>query len=825
MVRNPAQPREDFMDRFDDILAALAERHKKVSAETTTPAAPPSPSPGQFAPKVFLCLLGAPGAGKTTQLKKIQELTGAPVFHVGRFVEKHFPAVRTEEQRMSAGLLQGFDELFLKQVLDDPSRFVILDGFPRTPEQAQLLLKTAAAQGIEIKPVCLQLGSSRQEIETSFQRQITRDTELGQPLTKERYLGKIGRYIDQDLAALKVMRDAGLPVVNVDAQKIPDHVFAGIKTGLGLDLARLPYDRGALKNLRDTAKQLGIEAYIHSGAVYRAAFNNAFGPPRLPTDIDVCCNTPGEAARLQSALEAAHPTSRWKVVTSTITPEGEQTGERDALQTLFSNPLTFRQVGIRMTDSGDIEVHATPAAVHSLLTGKIYFDRNRLDYLPAHKRDQAIDAAITSTKKTLRDYPGLVIDDGLLESGYGQRYGAFESKEVISGYEKLHSKVVDAEKGAVDAIRSKKKLSPEDSGKELRPLHLTPEERAFAEKVCDFYRHVDKTATAPFVPERAPLPAPLEKARRDKIRLRFGQAVNPQERQEALGKPIPAPAGFDSWLHYAVTELPDASFREWLLNQTRSRRPFGGKDPQIDMLEKPPMDKVSEAFSHAHQVLTEGEQKVTHQGLDLHQHLFQSTLQLATDEVIGRVRAEGHSEPFCNKLRSAMRVAMLHHDLGKLVDISTPGLHESMGARIFRYAMKPVWVDEHMLRLAEWMIVQHDLFGRVARGITEKVGYKIQDPNFDPDDASSYEGAIVPGRARDKILAINRKTYGEQPMSLETATAVIKEIWKADMGSVASLRWLLPVTDLLEQVVARPESLPKAEDVPKPRPRKNAPGI
>ena len=57
-------------------------------------------------------------------------------------------------------------------------------------------------------------------------------------------------------------------------------------------------------------------------------------------------------------------------------------------------------------------------------------------------------------------------------------------------------------------------------------------------------------------------------------------------------------------------------------------------------------------------------------------------------------------------------------------------------------------------------------------------------------------------QVRGKILEVNKHLPPEDAFTLEEGAAVVKEVWKGDVSSVASLRWILPVADKLESMVA-----------------------
>lgn len=91
------------------------------------------------------------------------------------------------------------------------------------------------------------------------------------------------------------------------------------------------------------------------------------------------------------------------------------------------------------------------------------------------------------------------------------------------------------------------------------------------------------------------------------------------------------------------------------------------------------------------------------------------------------------------------------------------------------------------------MIRLHDVFGRVSRGLCEKEDTKIGNSDFDVTARPSYTGALDPQIARDEIAKLG--------LPFETSVAMVKAVWSADVGSVASLRWILPVADKIEDLI------------------------
>ncbi len=103
----------------------------------------------------IIVLMGAPGAGKGTQARLLQERLHLPQISTGDIFRalKHADTPLAQEVRdiMERGQLVP-DELTIQLVKertaqDDCRNGYILDGFPRTPAQARSLEKLAAEQG------------------------------------------------------------------------------------------------------------------------------------------------------------------------------------------------------------------------------------------------------------------------------------------------------------------------------------------------------------------------------------------------------------------------------------------------------------------------------------------------------------------------------------------------------------------------------------------------------------------------------------------------------------------------------------------------------
>ncbi len=109
----------------------------------------------------IIILIGAPGVGKGTQARLLQERRGIPQISTGdmfREMKKaDTPLAREVQEIMASGKLIS-DKLTFQIVKDRTSRedcsaMYILDGYPRTSVQAEQLEELAREQGKEIEAI------------------------------------------------------------------------------------------------------------------------------------------------------------------------------------------------------------------------------------------------------------------------------------------------------------------------------------------------------------------------------------------------------------------------------------------------------------------------------------------------------------------------------------------------------------------------------------------------------------------------------------------------------------------------------------------------
>lgn len=109
----------------------------------------------------IIVLIGAPGAGKGTQARLLQERRGIPQISTGDMFREmktlDTPLAREVQEIMKSGKYVP-DEVTSKMVRDRTSREdtkggYILDGYPRTMVQVEHLEELAKEQGLDIKAI------------------------------------------------------------------------------------------------------------------------------------------------------------------------------------------------------------------------------------------------------------------------------------------------------------------------------------------------------------------------------------------------------------------------------------------------------------------------------------------------------------------------------------------------------------------------------------------------------------------------------------------------------------------------------------------------
>lgn len=123
----------------------------------------------------IIVLIGAPGAGKGTQARLLEERRGIPQISTGDMFREmrtlDTPLAREVQEIMASGKLISDDITYRivreRTSKEDAKGSYILDGYPRTAVQARQLEELAKEQGKEI--VAIEVDVPRQEL----QRRLT----------------------------------------------------------------------------------------------------------------------------------------------------------------------------------------------------------------------------------------------------------------------------------------------------------------------------------------------------------------------------------------------------------------------------------------------------------------------------------------------------------------------------------------------------------------------------------------------------------------------------------------------------------------------------
>lgn len=163
----------------------------------------------------ILCILGFPGTGKSVLLKKACRDFHLRSWHLGTFVrEKRALTARELALSEEGQLLEGEDDSFLEAIQNTPETWKLLDGFPRSIQQLNLLQELGRS-GHRVAVACLSIPPGR---ERAFSLNRQRDRALHQGLTGdalERELFRIEKKISRAL-------DNDLPVIERAKLEIPD---------------------------------------------------------------------------------------------------------------------------------------------------------------------------------------------------------------------------------------------------------------------------------------------------------------------------------------------------------------------------------------------------------------------------------------------------------------------------------------------------------------------------------------------------------------------------------------------------------------------------
>jgi adenylate kinase len=180
-----------------------------------------------------LLLIGAPGAGKGTQAEYLAKRFGISHISSGDLLRQHVKDHTSIGQMIKSYLEHGdlvpdgvvMDMLRKPVVAAAQAGGYVLDGFPRSVEQARASFPTAHALGVEVR-VAIHLDVPRAELVGRLlaRRRGSEDTEA----VIER---RLQVYLDKTVPLLEYYADRER-ILTVDGARSPDAVHADIVAGL-----------------------------------------------------------------------------------------------------------------------------------------------------------------------------------------------------------------------------------------------------------------------------------------------------------------------------------------------------------------------------------------------------------------------------------------------------------------------------------------------------------------------------------------------------------------------------------------------------------------
>lgn len=192
-----------------------------------------------------MIVLGPPGAGKGTQAARLASQLGAVHINPGRILREKAGADSVSGRQIAAAMAAGElvpDELVDRVVRErlealSPGQGFVLDGYPRTPTEAESLRRMLAALGrLEHRPVTVWLEVPRGEL---IRRLRGRRHTEGRPDDVEQAIARRLALHDAQAGALRDSLMAWTDVMPVDGGRAAEAVTEDILSRL-----RAPRDHG-----------------------------------------------------------------------------------------------------------------------------------------------------------------------------------------------------------------------------------------------------------------------------------------------------------------------------------------------------------------------------------------------------------------------------------------------------------------------------------------------------------------------------------------------------------------------------------------------------
>ncbi len=175
----------------------------------------------------MIIFMGVAGSGKSVQGRLLADELGLPWLSTGEFLRMLISGER--RKAMLAGKLLADHEMIalvqkIFNLIDKGQEFV-LDGFPRTPKQADWLLNQAKHRQLNITAV-IHLVASK---ETVHARLLDRGR---QDDSEEAIAERFREYEETALPIIQHFEEAGVPVCVVDGERTVAEIHESIKASL-----------------------------------------------------------------------------------------------------------------------------------------------------------------------------------------------------------------------------------------------------------------------------------------------------------------------------------------------------------------------------------------------------------------------------------------------------------------------------------------------------------------------------------------------------------------------------------------------------------------
>lgn len=175
----------------------------------------------------MILMVGVAGSGKSTQSEYLAETEGWKWLSMGQILRERITGELREE--MNSGKLLGDEqvEAILKEELSStiPGKRVILDGFPRRPEQSLWLIETLSELDDKIEAV-IHIHAQKEVV-------LKRLLERGrQDDVDEAINARFEEYEKQVKPLLKNLKGQGITALEINGEQPPEEVFKEILGGL-----------------------------------------------------------------------------------------------------------------------------------------------------------------------------------------------------------------------------------------------------------------------------------------------------------------------------------------------------------------------------------------------------------------------------------------------------------------------------------------------------------------------------------------------------------------------------------------------------------------